>query len=69
MEFFFSNRFLYNKDFQNFIKKNNIEFQNISNGNKNFSIQNNINNNEDILKLKDSYDNKNNIIDNKIIEE
>ena len=66
---FFSNRFLYNKDFQNFIKKNNIEFQNISNGNKNFSIQNNINNNEDILKLKDSYDNKNNIIDNKIIEE
>ena len=49
----FSNRFLYNKDYQNFIKKNNIEFQNTSNGNKNFDIQND--NNEDILKLKESY--------------
>ena len=66
---FFGNKFLYNKDFQNLIKKNNIEFQNISNGNRKFSIQNNINNNEDILKLKDSYDNKNNNINNKIMEE
>ena len=37
---FFSNRIIYCKDQQNFIIKNNIEFQDLSNGNKNYSIHN-----------------------------
>lgn len=49
---FFSNRVCFNKDCQNFIKKNNDELQDLSNGNKNFPISNN--NEEDLLKLKDN---------------
>ena len=46
---YFSNRIIYNKDQQNFIKKNNIEFQDLSNGDKKYPI---FNKEEDILKLK-----------------
>lgn len=53
-EVFFTNKITYNKDFQIFIKKNNAEYQDLSNGNKNYDIESN---NEDILKLKDSYNN------------
>lgn len=46
---FFSNRIIYSKEQQNYIIKNNIEFQDLSNGNKNYSTHNN---EEDVLKLK-----------------
>ncbi len=59
---FFSNRINYNREYQNFIKNNNSEYRNMSNGNgfKEYSNYNK-NNNDEILKLKNIYA-KNNLI-------
>ena len=52
---FFYNRIYINKEYQNFIINNNIEYQHLSNGNKEYSMNNNHNNkdNDALLKIKD----------------
>ena len=55
-EIFFSNKINYTKDFQNFIKNNNLVFQDLSNGNQFYNNYNNnkVTDNEDLLKLNNS---------------
>ena len=65
MKFFFANKICYNKDFQNLIKNNNLEFQHVSNGYKDYSNYNKINENEQLLKINNKND-KNNIIHNQM---
>lgn len=64
-EIFFANKICYNKDFQNLIKNNNLEFQHVSNGYKDYSNYNKINENEQLLKINNKND-KNNINHNQM---
>ena len=65
-EIFFANRICYNKDFQNLIKNNNLEFQHLSNGYKEYSNYNKINEDEQLLKINKNKNEKNNINHNKM---
>ena len=64
-EIFFSNKICNNKDIQNLIKNNNLEFQTLSNGYKEYSNYNNkINEDEQLLKINNNKNEKNNINQN-----
>ena len=58
-EIFFLNKICYNKDFQNLIKNNNLEFQHVSNGYKEYSNYNKRNEDEQLLKINNNNNNKN----------
>ena len=61
-EIFFVNKICYNKDFQNLIKNNNLEFQHLSNGYKEYSNYNKRTEDEQLLRINNNNKNDKNKI-------
>ena len=61
-EIFFVNKICYNKDFQNLIKNNNLEFQHLSNGYKEYSNYNKTTQDEQLLRINNNNKNDKNKI-------